>query len=232
MENKPLKVWIKKEQQRRDGLLGDEIIGKPKIGSEFDDRNTNEKEVWDGKIPEENFYHQYTENTLDKILAQQKQIIDVLKKHGQPKYLADRVLLIFDDLVGSALFSNARDNLFKGFNTRHRHYSASVIMVSQGYKEIPKTVRSNFSAMILFEIANDKEVESIYEENTMGMNYHNWLEMYRHAIAEPYSFMYMNSTKPKHLRIMKRFDKYMFHKEESKNEYSDNDNDDEEETKK
>ena len=113
-ENKPLKQWIRKEQQRRDGLLGDEIVGKPKIGSEFDDRNTNEKEVFDGLIPEENFYHEYTEDTLDKILARQKQIIDVLKKHEQPKYLADRILLIFDDLVGSSLFSNAKDNLFKG----------------------------------------------------------------------------------------------------------------------
>jgi hypothetical protein len=232
VENKPLKAWIKKEQQRRDGLLGDEIIGKPKIGSEFDDRNTNEKEVWDGKIPEENFYHEYTEDTLDKILARQKQIIDVLKKHEQPKYLADRILLIFDDLVGSALFSSARDNLFKGFNTRHRHYSASVIMVSQGYKEIPKTIRTNWSALILFEIANDKEVECIYEENTMGMHKNDWLEMYKYAITEPYSFMYMNAKKPKHLRIMKRFDKYLFHKEERKNEYDDEGSDKEEKEKK
>lgn len=213
-ENKPLKAWIKKEQQRRDGMLGDEIIGKPKIGSEFDDRNTNEKEIFDGRIPEENFYHTYTEGTLDTILARQKQIIDVLKKHGQPKYLADRILLIFDDLVGSALFSAARDNLFKGFNTRHRHYSASVIMVSQGYKEIPKTVRSNWSALIIFEIANDKEVVAIYEENTMGYKMPVWLEMYNHAIAEPYSFLYLNATKPKHLRCMKRFDKYLFFKQE------------------
>ena len=115
-------------------MLGDEIIGKPTIGSQFDDRNTNEKEVFDGLIPEENFFHQYNEATLDTILARQKQIIDVLKKNDEPKYLADRILLIFDDLVGSALFSGARDNLFKGifffyfliiigFNTRHRHYS-------------------------------------------------------------------------------------------------------------
>ena len=134
LENKPLKQWIKKEQQRQDGMLGNEVIGKPTIGSQFDDRNTNEKEVFDGLIPEENFFHQYTEETLDTILARQKQIIDVLKKFDEPKYLADRVLLIFDDLVGSALFSGARDNLFKGkffiqrflllgFNTRHRHYS-------------------------------------------------------------------------------------------------------------
>lgn len=84
----------------------------------------------------------------------------------------------------------------------------------------------------MFEIANDKEVEVIYEENTMGMRKNDWLEMYRHAIAEPYSFMYMNAKKPKHLRIMKRFDKYMFHKEERKNEYDSDGNEDEEDDKK
>lgn len=218
IENKPLKQWIKKEQQKRDGMLGDEIIGKPSISSELADRNTNEKEIFDGFIPEENFYHQYSEETLDNILARQKQVIDVLKKNDEPKYLADRILLIFDDLVGSALFSNARDNLFKGFNTRHRHYSASVIMVSQGYKEIPKTIRTNWSALILFEIANDKEVECIYEENTMGMHKDEWMEMYKYAIKEPYSFLYMNAFKPKHLRCMKRFDTYLFHKEDQ-NQY-------------
>ena len=98
-------------------------------------------------------------------------------------------------------------------------------MVSQGYKEIPKTIRTNWTALILFEIANDKEVQVIYEENTMGMKYKDWIEMYEHAITEPYSFMYMNAKKPKHLRIMKRFDKYMFHKEERRNEYESDEDD-------
>jgi hypothetical protein len=34
-------------------------------------------------IPEENFYHQYTENTLDIILARQKQILDKFEKGGK-----------------------------------------------------------------------------------------------------------------------------------------------------
>jgi hypothetical protein len=119
--------------------------------------------------------------------------VDALKKHGQPKYLADRILLIFDDLVGSSLFSMAQDNLFKGFNTRHRHYSASVIMVTQGYKEIPKTIRTNWTALILFEIANDREVAVIYEENTMGYTRNDWLDMYHYAVAERYSILYLNS---------------------------------------
>ncbi len=93
--------------------MRDKIIGDPPIGSEFDSANTNKKEEFDGKIPPENFHVQYTEDDLNKILTRQKHIIDALKKHNQPKYLADRLLLIFDDLVGSALFGQAQDNLFK-----------------------------------------------------------------------------------------------------------------------
>lgn len=213
-ENIPLKKWIKKEQQRRDGLLGKEIVGKPPIGTEFDHRNTNEQEKFDAKIPEENFYHNYTERDLDKILSTQKQVIDALKKQDEPKYLADRILLIFDDLVGSALFSQAHDNLFKGFNTRHRHFSASIIMVSQGYKEIPKTIRTNWTALILFEIANDKEVYVIYEENTMGLKKDEWMELFEHCTSEKYGFMYLNAKADKGMRCMKNFDKFVRHSSE------------------
>jgi len=218
IENKPLKNWIALEQARRNGLHGNEIVGKPNISTELEGRNTNQQEVFDGKIPEENFYHEYCEEDLSKILTRQKQVIDALKKHNKPKYLADRILLIFDDLVGSSLFSNAKDNLFKGFNTRHRHYSASVIMVSQGYKEIPKTVRSNWTALILFEISNDKEVSVIYEEATMGLHKNVWYDMYNHAISEPYGFMYMNSKQPKKFRVMKNFDKYLTYQKDNEEE--------------
>ena len=169
IENKPLKKWIVHEQRKRAGAMSGKIVQDPPLGMEFAENiNTNLKEDFDGKIPEECFHHVYTHEELNQILKKKKEVIDALKKHGQPKYIADRDLYIFDDLVGSCLFSMSHDNCFKGFNTRHRHYSASVIMVSQAYKEIPKTIRTNWTALIIFEIANDREVRVIYEENTMG----------------------------------------------------------------
>lgn len=56
----------------------------------------------------------------------------------------------------------------------------------------------------------------IYEENTMGLKKEDWYAMYEHCIKEPYAFLYLNIKKPKHLRCMKNFDKYLFHKEEEK----------------
>lgn len=209
IQNIALKKWIKKEQQRRQGAFKDQVVQDPPLGIEFDRRNTNEEEEFDGKIPEENFFHIYTDKELELILDRQKAEIDALKKHGQPKYLADRICIIFDDQVGSSLFSNTRHNYFTGINTRHRHYSTSMVIVSQGYKEIPKTIRANFTCLILFDIANDKEVEVIYEENTMGLKREQWLQLFNHAVKEPFSFLFLNGQKEKGKRAYMRFEKLL-----------------------
>lgn len=87
-------------------------------------------------------------------------------------------------------------------------------MVSQGYKEIPRTIRTNWSALILFEIANDKEVFCIYEENTMGLKIKPWIEIFEHCTKEPYGFMYLNSKGVRGKRVMKNFDNFLQYLEE------------------
>lgn len=91
----------------------------------------NPKPLTDFRIPENHFYSEYDEATLVSIMEEQMAVVRLLKKHEQSKHLANRLLIIFDDLVGSSLFNGRRDNPFKRLNTNHRHYSASILMVSQ-----------------------------------------------------------------------------------------------------
>lgn len=147
--------------------------------------------VFNPKIPEELFLTEYDESVLGGLLAEQQKMINFLEQRGKTKHLANRILLVFDDLVGSTLFSSRRNNVFKKLNTNHRHFSTSILLVSQAYKEIPKTVRVNVSGVILFEIANEKELECIYEENPCSMKKEIWLQVYHHAVAEPYGFMFI-----------------------------------------
>jgi hypothetical protein len=170
----------------------------------------NKQPNFDGKIPEEHFFDKYDDAKFMEIMEEQMDLIKALKKHDQPKYLANRILIIFDDLVGSSLFSGSRGSYFKGVNTRHRHYSTSFLMVSQGYKEIPKTIRTNWTCLIVFEIGNEREVQVIYEEYAMGLKSDDWLEMYKHATDDDHSFLYINFQKPKRLRMMKNFTNYLF----------------------
>lgn len=204
IQNKPLIDWIKKKKEL---VSKDDIVsnrGSLK-SAEFDGIVDEYDNDFDGKIPNVCFMTDFCEKTLADILTEQKKVITLLKKYGGSKYLANRILFIFDDLVGSSLFSSARESVFKGFNTRHRHYSASIIMVAQGYKEIQKTVRTNWSCMILFEITNDKELEVIYEEFSMRLKRDEWQRVYEYCVKDEFSFLFYNVQRERNSRIMKNF---------------------------
>jgi hypothetical protein len=78
-------------------------------------------------------------------------------------------------------------------------------MVTQAYKEIPKTVRTNFSAMVIFEIPSGNEKKVIQEEYGMGLDKKQWERVYTYCTSDDHSFLFYNTQKPKKLRIMKNF---------------------------
>lgn len=205
-DNTPLKKWIKSLEEE---ALDDSVVEKRPQAHPLQGL-VNPAPLLDKRIPEENFYSDYDEDTLRGIMEEQMTVVRLLKQYGKSKHLANRILIIFDDLVGSKLFGNQRQNPFKMLNTNHRHYSASIFMVSQAYKEIPKTVRTNFSCLIIFEIPNDKEIEVIYEENSLYMKRPQWMEAYQYAVEGDHDFMFINYQKPKRLRLMKNFDQVLF----------------------
>lgn len=208
IQNKPLIDFVKNKRKTAESNT---IVEGPSVEDEFDGLVPGLDEDFNGKIPEECFFADYDESELQKIMDEQMAVVKLLKKHGKSKHLANRILIIFDDLVGSSLFSGTRNSPFKGLNTRHRHYSCSMLMVSQGYKEVPKTVRTNWSCLLIFEIPNDKEIDVIYEEFSMGLKKHEWLEVYNYAITGDHDFFFMNYQKEKRLRMMKNFEEVLFH---------------------
>lgn len=205
-DNIPLKQWLK-ELALKDSE--NKVVQDAPPSRELEGL-VNPKPMVDFRIPEECFYSEYDEETLQEIMDEQMNVVKMLKKHNQSKHMANRLLIIFDDLVGSSLFSGRKDNPFKKLNTNHRHYSASILMVSQAYKELPKTVRTNFSCLIIFEIPNDKEIEVIQEENPMYLKKNQWMELYEHAVEGDHDFLFINYQKPKRLRLMKNFSYVLF----------------------
>ena len=131
IENLPLKKWVREMSEKK---KEDSVVQKAPIGHELEGL-VNARESFSREIPEDHFFDNYDDDTFRNIMEEQKSVINLLKKHGKMKTLANRILIIFDDLVGSALFAGTRGSYFKGVNTRHRHYSASFMMVSQGESE-------------------------------------------------------------------------------------------------
>lgn len=203
-DNTPLKEWLKKAEEENPNS----VVSPPKPAALIEGMDL--EPLRDRKIPEDCFFSDYDEETLKNVMDEQMAIVKILKDHGKSKHLANRILIIFDDLVGSKLFSGKRNNPFKMLNTNHRHYSASILMCSQAYKELPKTVRTNLSCLVIFEIPSEKEVEVIYEENSLYMKRNDWQEAYQYAVGDDHSFMFINYQKPKRLRMMKNFTEVLF----------------------
>jgi hypothetical protein len=220
LKNEPLEKFMekikkeppakRKKEERgfdRDSIFADiiQVPHKKTDTRELYYEGREKKERFTGKIKDEDFLEEYTPLDLQKILDEQQTTIHLLEGHGKSKHMADRILFVFDDLVGSNLFTQKRQDVFRGFNTRHRHFSASMLIVTQAYKEIPKTVRTQFSGLILFRIPNQKEILVIYEENPADMSYKQWMQAYHQATDEPYSFMFIN-YQPNPTLVMKNFD--------------------------
>lgn len=194
-ENVELKKFLEKRKRNDDAVVGS--------------KGATQK-AFDPHIPPGMFMTEYDEDTLRQIMDDQMEQIEAIEGMGGTKHLANRILFIFDDLVGSNLFSGTRRSPFKMLNTNHRHHSASILMVSQAYKEIPKTIRTNWTALITFEIPNESEVKVVYEENPVGMKRPVWDQVYAHCTQGDYGFMYINVKRPRHLRVMKNFDQFIY----------------------
>jgi len=73
-----------------------------------------------------------------------------------------------------------------------------------------ETVRTNFTAIVVFRIPSEKETEVVYEENSLYMKKKDWMEMFEFATEGDHDFLYINNQKPKRLRAMKNFEKILF----------------------
>lgn len=173
-----------------------------------DENEYQEKdEPFDGLIDPKDMFTDIED--IFPILRQQQSTVEMLKHEmgmeDEAKYKADRMLVILDDQAGKFEQSNKSD--ICNFIIRHRHYSASVIIVTQCYKAIPKTLRTSSSCLVLFDIGNQAELDAIYEERGDRLSKQTWLAIYRHAVDDaPYSFMYYNYKYPKGQRFYKRFE--------------------------
>lgn len=118
-ENVELKKFLEKKKGGDNPVVGGYTVA-----------DTSNKK-FDPLIPDDCFRTEYDEETLQTWMTNQMKAIEMIEKLGGTKHLADRTLHIFDDLVGSALFSSTRRSPFKMLNTNHRHHSCSILLVSQ-----------------------------------------------------------------------------------------------------
>ena len=146
-----------------------------------------------GKLTDKCVFAEDAPAKLQMIMDIQDEIILALEKDKKTIFDSDRVLIIFDDMVGSDLFSKAKDSqAFTILQARHRHFNLSQVIVVQAYKAVSKTARVNLSGLILFRVHNQKELDVVYEENPCFLARPEWDQVYEWATDEKHSFLFIN----------------------------------------
>jgi hypothetical protein len=110
-----------------------------------------------------------------------------------------KVLVILDDFVSYKKFTNSHELL--RFAIMSRHYNISMMLLSQCYYLVPKSVRLNMSACYYFR-GNMQETETMAEMYCpSGMRKKDFIQLIEKATEEPYSFIHINTHIPLHDKI-------------------------------
>lgn len=132
-------------------------------------------------------YETFDPDEMDKLMNE----LDAAKK--QLKEKLPPTLIVFDDILDNKglLGSKFLSSVF----TRGRHYSISVMIASQSYMKIPRTVRLNCTGFILFKFSNEGEMKRVYDEIVTDMKQPVFEQLCEAVFQKPYTFLVINTTR-------------------------------------
>ena len=154
------------------------------------------------KLPAENFKNEFTEEDLETLISNRKSLID--KKGIEYVVKNSRVLIIIDDCIADRSFLNSESAL-KTFAPL-RHYQISVMILIQSYNKVPRALRVNANATIVFP-STQSEVEILLEEITpAGISKKEFQKVIEYATAGKHDFLYINRHAERGEQIRKNLD--------------------------
>ena len=139
-------------------------------------------------------YH--LDSVLRQRMAEQSAAEDLTKRK--------KILVVLDDCVG-IMQKNPEIALLA---TKYRHYGISMIVVSQSFRKLPLLIRNCATGLIVFNLANGREVEKVYEEH--GSGFPNWYDMYEISTEKKYNFIYMDIE---HQKVYHNFNELLYDKD-------------------
>ena len=141
-----------------------------------------------------------------------------------------RIACIFDDMLGSGIYSRPRK--LNGLSTYSRHVGSlkdggaigiSLFFMIQSFKcqvgGLNKVIRNQCTSMCLFKTKDKQEMKDVAESVSGEIDEELFNKVYDTAIKEPYDFLFIDLHKKKeHVSMFRRrFDEFILTEELKKN---------------
>lgn len=130
------------------------------------------------KFKKDNIIEEPTNKNFDDLITKVK------NNHENKK----KSLIVCDDILYTEL-TKMNSSLCSIF-TRIRHWSTSIIVICQHYKQIPPVIRNNVTHSVFFKLANNSAEKVMFEEYS-----DTFKELYKEYTADKYGFIMCNLNK-------------------------------------
>jgi len=153
----------------------------------------------------------FTENDfkLKMTLQDIKELIDkqdyITENYGSE--YRNNILVILDDMISFKKLMKSEQ--FLNMVVSLRHNKITLIITSQAYYEIPKTIRLQSAIKTLFRIFNKKELQDIYAENSADYQWDEFFEKVKSTYEKDHSFISLNLLNPYRKKMILNFQNYI-----------------------
>jgi len=139
-------------------------------------------------IEDTNLHTEYDEKEISDVYDQ---FIEQFEESIQESKAPTQKLIILDDLSSSGAFSKNRYNIISKLFCNSRKFQVNIVLLSQMYTHVTPTIRSNASALFIFN-TNLQALEAVESDNNYLENKKSFFKMFRANVKTKFDFLFIN----------------------------------------
>ena len=75
-----------------------------------------------------------------------------------------------------------------------RKLNISLVLISQSYFKVPRTIRLNAAHYFIMKISNESELQQIASNHLSDIDFKDFMKLYKYYTKEPFSFFVNDKT--------------------------------------
>ena len=106
----------------------------------------------------------------------------------------NKILIVFDDMITDMINNKKLNSIVTELFIRGRKLNISIVFITQSYLKVTKEVRLNTTHFFVMKIPNKRELQQIAISHSSGIDFKDFINIYKKCIDKPYSFLVNDIT--------------------------------------
>ena len=105
-----------------------------------------------------------------------------------------KILIVFDDIIVDMHNKKRLSLIVTELFIRVRKLNISIVIITQSYVVVPNNIRLNSIRFVIAKISNKAELHLIASNHWSGIDFRDFMNLYRKYTAKPYPFLVIDAT--------------------------------------